>query len=42
MTAQAIKELFWNYIDSTPVEEIKPLEDLTINYLLRKKIGIEK
>lgn len=42
MTAQSIKELFWNYIDSTPVEEIKPLEELDIDYILRKKIGIEK
>lgn len=42
MTAETKKQLFWDYIDSTPVEEIKPLEEITIDYLLRKRIGLEK
>lgn len=42
MTAQTKKELFWNYIDTTKLEDIKPLEELTPEYLLRKKIGLEK
>lgn len=42
MTAQTKKELFWWYLENTPVEEIKPLEELDIEYILRKKIGLEK
>lgn len=41
MTSETKKQLFWDYIDSTPLEEIKPLEELDIEYILRKKIGLE-
>lgn len=42
MTSETKKELFYWYIENTPVEEIKPLEELDIEYILRKKIGLEK
>lgn len=42
MTAQTKKDLFWDYLDNTPTNELRRLEDITIEYLLRKKIGIEK
>lgn len=38
MTNECKKVLFWWYIDNTPLEEIKPLEELTIDYLLKQKI----
>lgn len=41
MTSETKKQLFWDYIENTPVEEIKPLEELTIEYILRKRIGLE-
>ena len=41
MTAQTRKELFWWYLDNTPANEILPFEELTIDYILRKKIGLE-
>ena len=42
MTSQSKKELFWDYIDTTKLEDIRPLEELTIEYLLMKKIGLKK
>lgn len=41
MTSETKKELFYWYLENTSLEEIKPLEDLTIDYLLRKRIGLE-
>ena len=41
MTAESKQILFWNYIDTTLLEDIKPLEELSIEYLLKKKIGLE-
>lgn len=38
MTNECKKMLFWWYVDNTPLEEIKPLEDLTIDYMLRCKL----
>lgn len=39
MNIEAKKKLFWWYIDNTPAEKIKPLEDITIEYLLELKLG---
>lgn len=41
MNSEQKKMLFYWYIENTPLEEIKPLEELDIEYILRKKIGIE-
>lgn len=42
MNSEQKKMLFYWYLENTPLEEIKTLEELTIDYLLRKKIGLEK
>ena len=38
MKPETKKELFYWYLKNTQANEILPLEELTIDYILRKKI----